>query len=342
MRDLQRRLTGVRAVFVNSVKHYQEVAWLVQMAGTDSMSPRPAVFCGFQHDEPDADPGLTLPLTNDERELAAIENWRTVHPESNAVEVERPMSVSHVPQLAELLQPTPLRRVGIGYRERRIVTAITEGAALLRSAGSAGEDAVQALQVNMADYEVARRMLCSLIVRPNQELCEPLTADMLNRANVYLAVKLCGDRESPFWSPDGDGYRRSRESSLKRDAITRRELVDLGNVRSRTIERLIEYLQRIDSGFLEYGRMGLMGEPIAEVTWRRSSPRELARRLTSWSIKQVRTHFDRLHRQGLITVERQQANGPLHYRLPEELENARSPYSRLPSVRSLTDNRSVA
>jgi hypothetical protein len=165
---------------------------------------------------------------------------------------------------------------------------------------------------------------------------------MIRRANVYLSVKLGSDRRNPFRIEDDDGYRLSRSSSLKRDAITRRELADLGNVNSRLVVTLIEYLQRTETGYSGYLQMGCTRESIPERNWKRLPARELARRLKSWSVKQVRTHFDRLQQLGLVTAEREQANGPLHYEIPEELENVRSPYSQLPTVRSLTQDHTAA
>ena len=91
-------MTGVRAVFTNSANLYHEVAWLIQMAGSDSMSPRPAVFCGFQHDDPDSDAGFTLPLTNDEEEVATIHSWAG-QAERRLIEVEFPSARSEVPGL---------------------------------------------------------------------------------------------------------------------------------------------------------------------------------------------------------------------------------------------------
>lgn len=330
IKDIEQRMTGVRAVFVDRPSWFHDVAWSIQMAGSEAMSPRPAVFGGFQIEDPDSDPGFTVPLTANEQELAAVHTWTTVQQEHLAVEVELPVAVDYAPQLDNMLQPSALERVGVGFREQQVVLALTEGAALLRSATELVDGE---LQVTAADYELVRRLLCSPLVRPNRELCDPLAADMMNRANVYLAVKHSGDRGNPFWRPDDDSYRQSRESSLKRDAITRRELADLGNVRSRMLQNLIEYLQRTDVGYPQYRRMGCVGEPIAEPNWRRSRPRELARRLKPWSIKQVRTRFDRLYQRGLITAERPQPNGPIHYEIPEELANIRSPYSRLPAVR---------
>ena len=339
LKEFGARLTDVRAVFVNSPSLYQDIAWSIQMAGSDTMSPRPAVFCGFQHEDADADPGLTLPLTNDEQEVASVHAWASDESERPVVEVQAPSSVDYDARLATALHPPAFERDKISYSELRITGAFVEGAALLRSVADQGSGD---LQTTLFDYRFVRGLLCSPIVRSNRVLCEPLALDMIMRANVYLSVKLGSDRRNPFRVEDDDGYRLSRSSSLKRDAITRRELADLGNVNSRLVVALIEYLQRAETGYRSYLQMGRIGEPIPERNWQRSLGRELARRLTSWSAKQVRTHFDRLHKCGLVTAEREQANGPLHYKIPEEFENVGSPYSQLPTVRSLTSNHTVA
>jgi hypothetical protein len=60
LKEFGSRLTNIRAVFVYSPRLYQDVAWTIQLAGSGTMSPRPAVFCGSPYEDPDADPGLTL------------------------------------------------------------------------------------------------------------------------------------------------------------------------------------------------------------------------------------------------------------------------------------------
>jgi hypothetical protein len=332
LKDFGSRLANVRAVFVYSPRMYQDVAWPIQMAAS-GMSPRPAVFCGFQHPEPDADPGLTLPLVNDESEVAAVHAWASDEVDRLTVEVEAPSSVDYDPRLAAALRPAAFDPGRIGYRDVRIAGALVEGAALLRSvAGQTSGD----LTTTLGDYDFVRDLLCSAAVGPNRELCEPLALDMINRANVYLSVKLGRDRGNPFRVDDEDGYRRSRSNSLKRDAITRRELADLGNINSRLVRSLIDYLQNADEGYAQYLQMGCTGAPVPERNWKRVPARELASRLKGWSVKQVRTHFDRLQKRGLVTAERERANGPLRYQFPEELENVGSPYSQLPTVGTLT------
>jgi hypothetical protein len=299
LKDFEARLADIRAVFVNSPRLYQDVAGPIQMAESCTMSPLPAVFCGFQHEDPDADPGLTLPLTDDEQEVAAVHAWASDEGERHVVEVQVPSSVDYEDSLAAALHPSAFDRHGIGHRELRIARALVAGAALLRSAD---EQTDGDLQTTLGDYGLVRGLLCSACVKPNREACEPLALDMINRANVYLSVKLGSDRGNPFRVEGEDGYRQSRSRSVKQDAITRRELADLGNVNSRLVRTLIGYLQGAEAGYALYLQMGCAGDPIPERNWRRLSARELARRLKSWSVKQVRTHFDRLQQRGLVEV----------------------------------------
>jgi hypothetical protein len=209
LKDLTQRITGVRAVFVYCPPWYQEVAWSIQMAGTEVMSPRPAVFCGFLHEDPDSDPGLSLPLTNDEREVAAVHRWAVSQAEQRAVEVEFPSSVEYDLRLEATLRSSAFGDAGLGFREQRIVEALLEAASFLRA--TANQERSE-LQVSLGDYGFVRGLLCSQVVRPNREFCEPLAADKMNRANVYLSVKVGSDRRNPFRVEDDDGYRQCQFS----------------------------------------------------------------------------------------------------------------------------------
>ncbi|MCA9120465.1 MAG: hypothetical protein KDB11_09795, partial [Planctomycetales bacterium] len=123
LKDFALRVASVRAVFVYVPRLYQEVAWTIQMAGTVAMSSCPAVFCALHHDEPDLDPGLTLPLTNDEHEVAAIHTWVAVHAECPVVEAALPSSIEYDGRLEAILRPSSSEGIGLGFREQRIVEA---------------------------------------------------------------------------------------------------------------------------------------------------------------------------------------------------------------------------
>jgi hypothetical protein len=57
--------------------------------------------------------------------------------------------------------------------------------------------------------------------------------------------------------------------------------------------------------------------------------------LRPWSIKKIRTHFDVLSRQGLITAERDHTNGPSRYEVPEEHWTSGSIFANLPTAQEL-------
>ena len=105
---------------------------------------------------------------------------------------------------------------------------------------------------------------------------------------------------------------------------------------------LVEQLQRSRRGRVSFLRMGIVGAPVSDRVWRQSSARELARRLRLWSVKQVRGHFDRLRRDGLITVERDTANGPWRFEVPKGLTDASSPFSDPPTAEQLAADNAAA
>lgn len=181
-----------------------------------------------------------------------------------------------------------------------------------------------------------RSLLQSPILFLADAACDPLATDMVNRANVYLAaksgeVRRCG---SPFLGREHDEVDRENGRPGK-ELITRREVADLGNVRSGMVRRLVEYLHQGADGYEWYCRMGLVRRPPDRDAWSTASPASLAANVRPWSVKQVRTHFDRLRRDGLITAEQEHRNGPWRYELPEELIDASSPFHDLPPVARL-------
>ena len=116
--------------------------------------------------------------------------------------------------------------------------------------------------------------------------------------------------------------------------VTRRQIADLGNVRSRTIRRLIEFLRQQRDGYEHFQRMGLVRRPPRD-EWQRAEANSLLGCLRPWSAKQVRTHFDKLRRAGMITAKREYPSGPWQYELPEELESRTSVFRRLPEPAEL-------
>jgi len=189
--------------------------------------------------------------------------------------------------------------------------------------------------VSREDYERVRQLLRCPILRPVDAACDPLATIMVARANVYLAAKAGEVRRHgniPFGPHDDEQDRPGRPH---KDPITRREIADLGNVRSGLVRRLVDYLHQGANGYEWYCRMGLVRRVPNRDGWPSFNVESLMANLRPWSVKQVRTHFDRLRRSGLITAERELGNGPRRYELPEELADAAYAFDALPPVREL-------
>ena len=176
-------------------------------------------------------------------------------------------------------------------------------------------------------------------VSPVDGQFDELAATMVNRANVYLSVKYGDDssERNPFYLPSDSPRQRWPDTSAPHPLITRKELADLGNKRSGMIGRLIEYLQRTNQYGL-FRRTGFAGPTPRQDNWRQGSVASLAASLQGWSIKQVRTHFERLQKAGLVVAERKRNNGPWLYALPEEITHLANPFQNIPTVAELREN----
>ncbi len=107
---------------------------------------------------------------------------------------------------------------------------------------------------------------------------------------------------------------------------------DLGNVRSRLIRQLVAFVRRRNDGYERFQRMGLVRRPPRRDRSRNVKAAALVNCLRPWTAKQVRTHFNQLRCTGMITAERETANGPWRYALPEELQGRRGAYRHLPTA----------
>jgi hypothetical protein len=244
------------------------------------------------------------------------------------------LAIQPEPRLAPVLAAgTPngsnLRR----FRDRELLRVLVIGAAVARALRQ-GETEVNILAVTTADYELVRRLLQARVVCAADETCDPLSATMVGRANVFMVVKYGedGGEDNPF--NDG-GTEPPAEKRQGRELVTRREIADLGNPNGRLVRRLIEYLQRQPDGYERFRRMGLVRRPPDRNAWRSNPASELSEHLRPWSAKQVRSHFDRLVRAGFVTAERAHGNGPWRYALPEELACSSSAFRGLPRAENL-------
>ena len=346
LKDLDETLAGLRIAIIQNVRLCREASWAIQLA--DASQPRPAVLFSSEAHAVEDDPGTVLSVVCTERETASVIDWlagRTTADDACGCELHTPTSVQYDPRLEALFARTsaqPGDRFA-SLRESRILRALLAGACVLRSSQPEQEVPAAAL-VNFQDYELVRTLLCSLVAETTSAASDPLAVDMINRANVYLSTRY-GHGQNNLTETELerlDYLEKYGGNPSRRDLITRRELTDLGNVRSATVIGLVEQLQRSRRGRDSFLRMGVAGASVSDRIWRQSSARELASRLRVWSEKQVRGHFDRLRREGLITAERDTANGPWRFELPEGIADASSPFTDLPTAEQLAANCAAA
>lgn len=340
LKGLSKQLSEVRLVLVHTPRLHIPTAWSIQLAesANEEDGPLPAMFSRFVPSDLDEDPGATLVVRATNHQTATTTQWLASHGSShpNPLHLPGPMSVEFPAWLSPVLSPDwgskdqgPRR-----FRDLQILRNLLAGACILRI-HDGGEKAGSVLAVSSEDYESVRLLLQSPTLWPADASCDPLATVMVSRANVYMAIRsghvhrhghlLLGLDEDA--QDDGEGARQEH--------ITRREVADLGNVRSGMIHRMLDHLHQGDDGCEWYCRMGLVRRPTDPNAWPTASVDSLVANLRSWSVKQVRTHFDRLRRDGLITAERDHGNGPWRYELPEELTDASCPFRSLPPVTSL-------
>jgi hypothetical protein len=299
------------------------------------------MFSRFLPEDVDEDPGATLIARATEQEINAVLCWAVARDRYCG---DQPCTLS--PTIVEL--PAWLSNF-LSHRQRsntcerrlrdlRILQSLVAGACILRSA-AARSTRSSTSTANPEDYNVVRQLLRNPTLLPADVPCDPIATDMVSRANVYLAARsgqVC--RHGSVLVDSNNGELHGDDGRPCERQITRREIADLGNVRSGMVRRLLQFLRQGSDSYNWYCCMGHVRRPPSRETWRSASASSLAASLRPWSLKQVRTHFERLHRDGLITAERKVANGPWRYELPEELANVSHPFQNLPSVHELTNH----
>ncbi len=342
IRKLPEACGGVKLVLVHAEKLRSATAWAIEMASladTEANS-RPAIFCVSGPGSDGDDPGVALTIRANPVEVAAlrgglrsgqiptIPNWRAFGED---------LDVNPVPALAPVLANEGNNDRGVHHlRERDLLRSLAVGAAVLRVLGQQVEGALEVdeLPLTVDDYEQVRRLLQSTAIAPADETCDPLAKEMVNRANVFLQARYAepNAQDNPF---NVDGADSPPGKGANRDLITRREIADLGNTRSRMVRQLIDFVRRRNDGYERFQRMGLARRPPDREHWRNMDSAAMVGYLRPWTAKQVRTHFDQLRRTRLITAERETANGPWRYALPEELQGRRSSFRHLPTAAEL-------
>ena len=216
-------------------------------------------------------------------------------------------------------------------RDCQLLAALLSGACLTGNARQSPEP-IDSPTCGQREYERVRRLLRSPLVNTAEEPVDQLAADMINRANIFLKLK--DNAEFIYAYPSLCGYddpiHRPRGSRTRQELVTRREIADLGNVRCRLIQQMVEFLRSAQDGHNVFRRMGLVRRPPSERDLKRSETQTLTTMLRPWSQKQTRSHLDALRKTGLIDGDRESGNAPWQYRLPEALSTTLSPFRSLP------------
>ena len=204
------------------------------------------------------------------------------------------------------------------YDECEVVRALLKGTALSNANRENMPDRVEA---GHEDFVRVQKLLACPGVADSEGITDPLAVAMVRRVNAHLKPAIANRT-----------IRIDDDEQIEPCSITRKELVDLGNTSSECVAELVKKLVRAGtSGYEEYRRLGLIREAPRSESWPEGpSEQEWCRRLQSWTEKMVRTHFDSLREQGIISAERPRANGPWVYQVPHELQVTRSILSNLP------------
>lgn len=286
VRKVSERATELRLILVHSPRFHNPTAWAVQIGDpTAERASRPAIFSRFAPADPEEDPGNTLVLRSSTAECMAISQWLVAGPRGgfDCSAFPRPANVEVPCALMALLSPEHTAgRFGFRrFRDCQVLHSLLVGACVLCTAGQdTGPENPQT--VSLEDYEQVRRLLQSRLVVAADQACDPLAADMVGRANIYISVKFGGDGDA------GNPFCQCREESNvgpRQAVITRREIADLGNVHSRLVRRLVEFLRRRPDGYERFLAMGLVRRPPSRNAWRTSNYEELTGHLRSWSAK---------------------------------------------------------
>ena len=339
IRKLTKFMGHWRLVVVHSPRLHNIVTWTVQMQDSGPL-PCPTVFSRSIPASLNESPIASLVLRGNTEETSSIIHWLLLgRPRRTAFPVEQPIrNVEMDPALYAVTIPSqlPNGRGPKSLRDCQLLTSLLCGACLLRNVGQSSEPS-DGLTVNQDDYGRIRQLLQSAILCTADEPVDQLAVDMVNRANVYLHLK-CNPElldGNLLHCDDGDPIRRIQGSRTLKDLITRREIADLGNIRSRLVHQIVDVLQRLPEGYELFQKMGLACRLPTEQEWKNQETNFLRNLLRSWSYKQIRSHFDILRRDGLITGERERVNAPWLYRLPDELSITASPFHRLPTREDL-------
>ncbi len=329
LRKLEKQFDRLRLLIVHKPQIFLDVNWAMSLKANAAGTPVPSVFTNLAPENLDDDPAATLVLRGTSFESRAITNllmdyqlprvdWCMVQEWAamNLVESHFGFAIEETLDLRQHLSR---------LQDFHIVRGLTLGACLLRTTQVSEWPSCQ-VDATVEDYDLVRKLLLSPVINAAERPIDELAIVMVDRANLYLEVKNEMQRSGSRELVDDP------RNQSKSQPITRREIVDLGNTNAAFLRRIIEYLKRMPDGYDRFVKLGLIGNTPSKSSWQRQPTATLTALLRSWSPKQVRTHFGRLHREGLITAARNYNNGAWLYQLPESLTTAANRFANLPQV----------
>ena len=241
VRKLAKGIDQVRLVLLHTPRLCSQVSWTIQTSilAVEGGAPQSALFHAGGSGDAEDDPGATLVLRGDEREQGAVAQWLLTaeNGRPNWSAIPAALHIQSESALAARLMECRFSPVSVaGLRNQQVLDALLAGAALIRSfeAPSFPPD----LTINCVDYDLVRRLLQTHLVAGADEAFDPLAADMVSRANIYMGVKYGAGSDNPFVA---DYAATDRGERPGRELVTRREVSDLGNPRSRMVRRLIGF-----------------------------------------------------------------------------------------------------
>lgn len=322
LRRMERSLDQLRLILVSQAPLYLKIVWSIALAST--ASPPPTIFSTWVDCDRAEDPSTSIVMHPRDGEDEKIAEFLNTQP---AVDAPQAPSLSVGPVSLDPALVAALDRAISQPSARRAARSLLVGLYALE------RGAVNLQHVYTQLFEILH---CPLL-RTAEEPFDPIARDMVNRANVYLRAYSQGvkpPKRVARIDNAGGGGNKARDVDYK---ITRRELVDLGIPRGRTVRELIERLLGTEDGYRQFVTMGLQHIVKDQQDWPVRDARALAKLLTSWSEKQVRTHFHRLHVNGLITARKVAANGAWEYQIPEVFGDMTSVFGQIPHPESLSD-----
>ena len=270
---ITKSISGVPLVFVHVTRLHNALSWAVQMHDI-STGPKPLIVCQGVPDGLDESPGPVIVLRGGGRQPeTALNSLLQQQPATWTGPDEGSTTDVQIPNW--LLPPTQPsagehNRGPRRLRDRLMLQALVHGARLYRQLENVPCVTEESLDVEPCDYETVRDLLRSSLIASANEPVDPLAVTMVNRANVYLELKYTPElwQENPSFRLDGDPMARLRGSRTQRELITRREIAELGNVRSQLVRQIVESLKQLPDGQALFQQMGLMRRPPSESAWR--------------------------------------------------------------------------